>query len=42
VTPVDERIQPTDLAEIVAFLLGLPNNASVPELVVNTRLESGL
>jgi NAD(P)-dependent dehydrogenase (short-subunit alcohol dehydrogenase family) len=42
VTPVDERIQPTDLAEIVAFLLALPNNASVPELVVNTRLESGL
>ncbi|MBT3959189.1 MAG: SDR family NAD(P)-dependent oxidoreductase [Longimicrobiales bacterium] len=42
VTPVDERIQPADLAEIVAFLLGLPNNASVPELVVNTRLESGL
>ncbi len=42
VTPVDERIQPTDLAEIVAFLLGLPNNTSVPELVVNTRLESGL
>lgn len=42
VTPVDERIQPTDLAAIVAFLLGLPNNASVPELVVNTRLESGL
>ena len=42
VTPVDERIQPSDLAEIVAFLLRLPNNASVPELVVNTRLESGL
>lgn len=42
VTPVDERIQPDDLAGIVAFLLGLPNNASVPELVVNTRLESGL
>ncbi len=42
VTPVAERIRPDDLAEIVAFLLGLPNNASVPEMVVNTRLESGL
>ena len=42
VTPLAERIQPDDLAEIVAFLLGLPNNASVPEMVVNTRLESGL
>ncbi len=42
VTPVAERIRPDDLAEIVAFLLRLPNNTSVPELVVNTRLESGI
>jgi NAD(P)-dependent dehydrogenase (short-subunit alcohol dehydrogenase family) len=42
VTPLPERIQPDDLAEIVSFLLRLPNNASVPEMVVNTRLESGL
>jgi NAD(P)-dependent dehydrogenase (short-subunit alcohol dehydrogenase family) len=42
VTPVSERIRPDTLAEIISFLLGLPNNASVPELVVNTRLESGL
>jgi len=42
VTPVAERIPPDTLAEIVSFLLSLPNNTSVPELVVNTRLESGL
>jgi hypothetical protein len=42
VTPVSERIRPDTLAEIISFLLGLPNNSSVPELVVNTRLESGL
>ncbi len=41
VTPVAERIEPDTLAEIVSFLLCLPNNTSVPELVVNTRLESG-
>ncbi len=41
VTPVAERIQPDTLAEIVSFLLRLPKNASVAELVVNTRLESG-
>ena len=41
VTPVAERILPDTLAEIVSFLLRLPNNASVPEMVVNTRLESG-
>ncbi len=40
VTPVAERIQPDTLAEIVSFLLRLPKNASVAELVVNTRLES--
>jgi NAD(P)-dependent dehydrogenase (short-subunit alcohol dehydrogenase family) len=42
VTPVAERIQPDTLAEITSFLLRMPNNASIPELVVNTRLESGL
>ena len=42
VTPVAERIRPDTLAEIVSLLLRLPNHASVAELVVNTRLESGL
>jgi hypothetical protein len=42
VTPVAERISPDTLAKIVSFLLRLPNNTSVPEPVVNTRLESGL
>ncbi len=42
VTPLGERIAPTTLAEIVSLLLRLPNNASVAELVVNTRLESTL
>ena len=41
VTPVAERIEPNTLADIVSFLLCLPNNTSVPEFVVNTRLESG-
>jgi NAD(P)-dependent dehydrogenase (short-subunit alcohol dehydrogenase family) len=42
VTPAAERIAPTTLAEIVSLLLRLPNNASVAELVVNTRLEATL
>jgi NAD(P)-dependent dehydrogenase (short-subunit alcohol dehydrogenase family) len=42
VTPLANRLAPGTLAEIVALLLRLPNNASVPELVVNTRLEHSL
>ncbi|MDQ3559176.1 MAG: SDR family NAD(P)-dependent oxidoreductase [Pseudomonadota bacterium] len=42
VTPAANRMAPTTLAEIVSLLLRLPNNASVAELVVNTRLESTL
>ena len=40
VTPKDQRIQPETVATMVAFLLTLPNQASVPELIANTRLES--
>jgi NADP-dependent 3-hydroxy acid dehydrogenase YdfG len=42
VTPGPNRIAPTTVAETVAFLLRLPNNSSVAELVVNARLESTL
>jgi NADP-dependent 3-hydroxy acid dehydrogenase YdfG len=42
VTPGRERIAPTTIAETVAFLLRLPNNSSVAELVINTRLEPSL
>ena len=42
VTPGPGRIAPTTIAEAAAFLLRLPNNASVAELVVNARLESTL
>ncbi|WP_448955394.1 SDR family NAD(P)-dependent oxidoreductase [Labrys neptuniae] len=42
VTPGPDRIAPTTLAETVALLLRLPNNAAVSELVVNARLESTL
>ncbi|MEM7223791.1 MAG: SDR family NAD(P)-dependent oxidoreductase [Pseudomonadota bacterium] len=31
--------QPEDLAELVATVIALPNSASVPELLVNCRLE---
>ena len=34
------RIAPETVADTVSFLLSLPNNASVAELVMNTRLES--
>lgn len=40
VTPKAERLQPDTVAEIVSLLLRLPNQASVPEIVANTRLES--
>ncbi|MCH7929025.1 MAG: SDR family NAD(P)-dependent oxidoreductase [Proteobacteria bacterium] len=37
-----EMIPPGDLAELVATVIALPNNAAVAELVVNCRLESTL
>ena len=40
VTPAANRLAPETVADSVAFLLGLPNNCSVSELVLNTRLES--
>jgi NAD(P)-dependent dehydrogenase (short-subunit alcohol dehydrogenase family) len=42
VTPGPGRIAPTTIAEAAAFLLRLPNNAVVAELVINSRLESTL
>ncbi|MBO6638071.1 MAG: SDR family NAD(P)-dependent oxidoreductase [Roseitalea sp.] len=41
-TPKALRIAPETIAEAVAFLLGMPNNAVVAEMVVNSRLESSL
>lgn len=40
VTAKAERLTPETIADIVAFTLTLPNQASVPEIIVNTRLES--
>jgi len=40
VTPIAEQLAPDTVAHIVATLLGLPNNASVAWMPVNTRLES--
>ena len=40
VTPKADRMTPQTVAGLVAMLLALPNQASVPELVANTRLES--
>lgn len=40
VTPKADRLTPETVADIVAFTLALPNQASVPEIVTNTRLES--
>ena len=42
VTPKAQRLRPEDVAEIVSMVLRLPNQASLPAIVVNTRLESGL
>ena len=42
VTPKAERLKPETIANIVAFLLDLPNEASIAELISNTRLESSL
>jgi NAD(P)-dependent dehydrogenase (short-subunit alcohol dehydrogenase family) len=42
VTPKAERLKPETIADMVAFVLDLPNEASVAELVANTRLEPSL
>ncbi len=42
VTAAANRLKPETVADLVAFVLSLPNEASVPELVANTRLESAL
>lgn len=39
-TPKADRLTPETVAGMVAFVLSLPNQASVPELISNTRLES--
>lgn len=38
----DDMIQPETLADLVATLIALPNNAAVAELLVNCRLEDML
>ena len=40
VTPLSEQLAPETVAHVVAGLLGLPNNASVAWMPLNTRLES--
>jgi NAD(P)-dependent dehydrogenase (short-subunit alcohol dehydrogenase family) len=40
VTPLADRLKPETVAASVAFLLALPTNASVAELVLNTRMEA--
>jgi NAD(P)-dependent dehydrogenase (short-subunit alcohol dehydrogenase family) len=40
VTPKADRLTPETVADMVAFILSLPNQASVPEFIANTRLES--
>ena len=40
VTPKGDRLTPETVAGLVAMILALPNQASVPELIVNTRLEN--
>lgn len=40
VTPKADRLTPETVADLVATILSLPNQASLPELVVNTRLET--
>ncbi len=42
VTTKAERLKPETIADMVAFLLDLPNEAVVAELTANTRLESSL
>ncbi len=40
--PREEMIAPEDLAELVATVIALPNNATIAELLVNCRLEDTL
>ncbi len=40
VTPKADRLTPGTVAGMVAYILSLPNQASVPEFIANTRLES--
>jgi NAD(P)-dependent dehydrogenase (short-subunit alcohol dehydrogenase family) len=40
VTPKADRLTPDVVAGMVAFVIDLPNQASVPEFISNTRLES--
>ena len=40
VTPKADRLTPQTVAGMVAFILSLPNQASVPEFIANTRLET--
>ena len=40
VTPKADRLTPETVAGMVAFILSLPNEASVPEFIANTRLET--
>lgn len=40
VTPKADRLTPDTVAKMVAFILALPNQASVPEFIANTRLET--
>ena len=42
VTPKAKRLKPETVADAVAFLLTLPNEASVAEFIPNTRLEPSL
>lgn len=39
-TPKADRLTPETVADMIAFVLSLPNQASVPEFIANTRLES--
>jgi NADP-dependent 3-hydroxy acid dehydrogenase YdfG len=43
-SPIDpaHMIQPEDLAEMVAYLIALPNNAGIAEVLVNMRHEDML
>lgn len=40
VTPKADRLTPETVARMVDFILSLPNQASVPEFIANTRLET--
>lgn len=39
-TPKADRLTPETVASMVGFILSLPNQASVPEFISNTRLET--